>query len=106
MRQVYAKLTGAHKAAVTGILPLGSTEPGGPDRLVTAAADGTIAVWQPSLATSGGAGAHAPVATWKAHEGPVNSLTFYRHLTDSPEQPALRLATAGAVRTAWGVMLR
>lgn len=54
--QVYAKLAGGHKGAVTGLLPLGSTEPGGPDRLVSAAADGTVAVWQPSLATSGGGG--------------------------------------------------
>ena len=134
--QVYAKLTGGHKNAITALLPLGSTEPGGPDRLVSAAADGTIAVWQPSTAVGahwpsehametrsraegplicgaapdmraidalvpsnqggGPGGAHVPVATWKAHEGPVNSLTFYRHLEENPEQPPLKLASAGA----------
>jgi hypothetical protein len=92
--QVYAKLAGGHKGAVTGMLPLGSKEPAGPDRLVTAAADGTVAVWEPSLATP--SSVHAPVATWKAHDGPVSSLTFFRHLTDTPEQPQLRLATSGA----------
>jgi WD40 repeat protein len=92
--QVYAKLAGAHKGAVTGMLPLGSKEPAGPDRLITAAADGTVAVWEPSLATP--SNVHAPVATWKAHDGPVSSLTFFRHLTKTPEQPQLRLATSGA----------
>lgn len=90
---MYAKLTGAHKGAVTSMLPLGSKEPAGPDRLVTAAADGTVAVWEPSLATP--TNTHAPVATWKAHDGPVSSLTFFRHLTGTPEQPPLRLVTAG-----------
>ena len=42
--QVYAKLTGVHKGAVTALLPMGSLEPGGPDRLISAGADGTIAV--------------------------------------------------------------
>ena len=44
MAQVYAKLTGVHKGAVTALLPMGSLEPGGPDRLISAGADGTIAV--------------------------------------------------------------
>lgn len=48
--QVYAKLVGGHKGAVTALLPLGSVAPGGPDRLLSAGADGTIAVWEPSTA--------------------------------------------------------
>lgn len=47
---MYAKLVGGHKGAVTGLLPLGSVAPGGPDRLLSAGADGTIAVWEPSTA--------------------------------------------------------
>ncbi len=42
--QVYAKLSGVHKGQVTALLPMGSLEPGGPDRLISAGADGTIAV--------------------------------------------------------------
>ncbi len=42
--QVYAKLTGVHKGAVTALLPMGSLEPGGPDRLISAGIDGTVAV--------------------------------------------------------------
>ncbi len=41
---MYAKLTGVHKGAVTALLPMGSLEPGGPDRLISAGIDGTIAV--------------------------------------------------------------
>lgn len=44
----------------------------------------------------GTAGQHAPVASWKAHDGAVTALTFYRHLEDTPEQPPIKLATAGA----------
>lgn len=44
----------------------------------------------------GAAGQHAPVASWKAHDGAVTALTFYRHLEDTPEQPPIKLATAGA----------
>mmetsp|Transcript_12197 Transcript_12197/g.36597 ORF Transcript_12197/g.36597 Transcript_12197/m.36597 type:complete len:1238 (-) Transcript_12197:225-3938(-) len=93
--QVYAKLVGGHKGAVTALLPLGSVAPGGPDRLLSAGADGTIAVWEPSTAGRGGAGVHSPVATWKAHDGAITGLTFYRHLGDTPEQPPIKLATAG-----------
>lgn len=46
----------------------------------------------------GGAGVHSPVATWKAHDGAITGLTFYRHLGDTPEQPPIKLATAGERR--------
>lgn len=48
-----------------------------------------------ALECRGGAGVHLPVATWKAHDGAITSLTFYRHLGDTPEQPPIKLATAG-----------
>lgn len=35
--------SGAHGKAVTAMLPLASEKPGGPDMLLTASADGTIA---------------------------------------------------------------
>lgn len=40
---VYAKLSGAHGKAVTAMLPLASEAPGGPDMLLSASADGTLA---------------------------------------------------------------
>lgn len=51
--QCYARLVGAHKAAVTKLLVVGGKEPGSPDALVSAAADGTIAYWQPSMSAAG-----------------------------------------------------
>lgn len=51
---MYAKLTGAHKSAVTKLLVLGGREQGGPDLLLSCSADGTIAVWEPSAAAPQG----------------------------------------------------
>ena len=51
--QCYARLVGAHKTAVTKLVSVGGKEPGSPDALVSAAADGTIAYWQPSLSAAG-----------------------------------------------------
>ena len=51
---MYARLTGGHKAAVTKLLALGSKEENGPDLLLSAAADGSIAVWEPSAAAPQG----------------------------------------------------
>ena len=50
--QVAARLVGGHKSAVTALLALPSREPGGPDALVSAGADGTVAVWEPSATGS------------------------------------------------------
>lgn len=50
--QVHARLVQGHKGAVTALLALPSREPGGPDALVSAGADGTIAVWEPSANNS------------------------------------------------------
>ena len=43
---------GGHKSAVTALLALPSREPGGPDALISAGADGTVAVWEPSASGS------------------------------------------------------
>lgn len=49
-RQVHAKLVGGHKGAVTALAALAPAQPGGPDRLLSAGADGTVALWEPSAA--------------------------------------------------------
>jgi len=54
-------------------------------------------VWTPSARTRTPDADHIPVASFKAHEGPVNSMTFFRVLGADPQRPPLRLATTGAV---------
>ncbi len=54
-------------------------------------------VWTPSARTKTPDAEHIPVASFKAHEGPVNSMTFFRVLGADPERPPLRLATTGAL---------
>jgi len=51
---VYARLVGGHKAAVTKLQVLGSKEEDGHDLLLSAGADGSIAVWEPSSAAPRG----------------------------------------------------
>lgn len=64
--------SGAHGKAVTAMLPLASEAPGGPDQLLTASADGTIAVWDPSRSVARGPDREmAPKHSWKAHDGGV-----------------------------------
>lgn len=93
--QVYAKLAGVHKAAVTALLTMGSLEPGGADRLLSASADGVVALWTPSAKTRTPDAEHMPVATFKAHDGAVLSMSFFRMLESTPERPRLFLATTG-----------
>ena len=64
--QVHARLVQGHKGAVTALLALPNKEPGGPDALISAGADGTIAVWEPSA--SGAADANrcaGATSTWR-----------------------------------------
>lgn len=64
--------SGAHGKGVTAMLPLASEAPGGPDRLLTAAADGSVAVWDPSRSVARGPDREmAAQHTWKAHDGGV-----------------------------------
>lgn len=44
---------GGHKTGVTKLLVVGGKEPGSADGLISAAADGTVAAWQPSTAIAG-----------------------------------------------------
>ena len=77
---LYGKCTGGHSKAVTAMKVIGPSSPGGPDRLVTGSADGSIAVWDPSTtarAMSGSAIDITPSKTVKAHDGGVHDLEFF-----------------------------
>lgn len=64
--------SGAHGKAVTAMLPLASEAPGGPDMLLTASADGTLAVWDPSRTPVRGADRElAPRHSFKAHDNGI-----------------------------------
>ena len=47
---MHAKLGGGHKGAVKALTALAAPQPGGADLLLSAGADGTIALWEPSAA--------------------------------------------------------
>lgn len=47
---MHAKLVGGHKGAVTALAALAAPQPGGADLLLSAGADGIIALWEPSAA--------------------------------------------------------
>lgn len=78
---------------------------GGPDRLASAAADGTVAVWNPSAgspAPGGGGGVAvrevAPSATAKPHESEVVGMVLSKPnaTTSGPQDPTtLYLVTSG-----------
>ena len=54
------------------MLPLASEAPGGPDMLLTASADGTLAVWDPSRTPVRGADRElAPRHSFKAHDNGI-----------------------------------
>lgn len=75
---VYAKCAGGHTKSVTAMQVIGPAVPGGPDRLVSASADGSIAVWDPShSAKSLKSGDISPVNVFKAHEGGVFDLAVF-----------------------------
>lgn len=114
---VYAKLTGGHKSAVTVLLPFASEAPGGPDRLVSASADGSIAIWDPSQTPVRGSDREmAPKRTFKAHDSGVRSAAFYvayAHGGAKPGALPLQLATVGDDRkvvlwdaSSWQVLSR
>jgi WD40 repeat protein len=94
---VYAKLAGGHRGAITALLPLGAAAPGGPDRLVSASADGSVAVWDPSRTPVRGAGREiAPAKAFKAHDSGVRSAAlFAAYAGDKLQELPLRLATVG-----------
>jgi hypothetical protein len=70
---MYLRCSGAHSKSVTAVLPLASEAPGGPDMLLTAGADGSVAVWDPSRsATKGPDREIAPKHSFKAHDSAVH----------------------------------
>ncbi|KAK9822211.1 hypothetical protein WJX81_006190 [Elliptochloris bilobata] len=94
--QVHAKLVGGHKGAVTALVALAAPQPGGADLLLSAGADGTIALWEPSAAPPREVDREvSPKATFKAHEGEVLAMQLFQDNSDSPDPGPLRLITSG-----------
>ena len=79
--EVVAKCSGAHTKAVTCLKVIGPSHPGGPDRLVSGSADGTIAVWDPSRSPKSfdkaSSASLQPITCIKAHEGDVFDLDVF-----------------------------
>lgn len=94
---VFAKLSGAHRGAITALCPLGGETLGAPDRLVSTSADGTVAIWDPSRTTVRGSDREmAPVKSFKAHENGIKDASFFiSYAGDKPEELPLCLATVG-----------
>jgi hypothetical protein len=97
--QCYAKLVGAHKAGVTKLLTIGGRGLGGPDRLASAGADGTVAMWDPSAAPPGpGAKEISPAATAKPHDSEVVGMVLSKpsaSISSSQGPTTLYLVTSG-----------
>ena len=83
----FARLTGGHKGAVTAVLSLASPTDDG-DALLTAAADGCVALWCPSSAASLATAAAARGASAAASGAPSSS-------SSAAGAAAAALATAG-----------
>ena len=79
--KVVAKCAGAHSKAVTCLQVIGPARRGGPDRLVSGSADGTIAVWDPSRSAKGvdakGGVCIQPLTCFMAHEGGVHDVQLF-----------------------------
>lgn len=79
--EVVAKCSGAHTKAVTCLQVIGPAHPGGPDRIVSGSADGTIAVWDPSRSPKAfdktSSASIQPITCIKAHEGDVYDVSLF-----------------------------
>ena len=79
--EVVAKCSGAHTKSITCLKVIGPAHPGGPDRLVSGSADGTIAVWDPSRSPKSVSKASSasiqPITCIKAHEGEIFDLDLF-----------------------------
>jgi hypothetical protein len=97
--QIYAKLTGGHKGAVTGLLTLCGDKLGAPDMLLSSAADGSVAVWDPSRTIARGTDREmAPKHTFKAHDSAVKGMAlFTAYMDETPTPPTVKLVTVGAM---------
>ncbi|WPT16903.1 TSET complex member tstF [Picochlorum sp. SENEW3] len=78
---VVAKCSGAHGKPITCLQTIGPAHPGGPDRLVSGSADGTIAIWDPSRSAKtfdkGSASSIQPVKSFKAHDGGIFDMGLF-----------------------------
>ena len=94
--QCYARLVGGHKLGVTKLLVIGGKDTTSPDRLVSAGADGTVALWDPSAAARGAAAKEvSPVSTAKVHDSEILSLALCCAPTAGAEPGPVMLATSG-----------
>jgi WD40 repeat protein len=101
---VFAKLAGGHRGSITALLPFAAADgPMGPDRLLSASSDGSIAIWDPSrTATRGSDREFPPVRTFKAHDSGVRDAAFFLTLdasTTTAPPPSALTAVAGALQT-------
>lgn len=94
---VFAKLTGAHRSAITSLNALAGATLDAPDRLVSTSADGSVAIWDPSRTPVRGPDREmVPVRSFKAHESGVKDAAFYiAYSGEKPDELPLRLATVG-----------
>lgn len=94
---------GAHKTGVSKLLAIGGKEAGGPERLVSGGADGSLAVWEPKLAAPGGAPREIPpTATTKAHDSEIVAMTLSHRGSDGFDSGPTILVTAGIHPPNWG----
>ncbi|KAL6767394.1 hypothetical protein ACKKBF_B35090 [Auxenochlorella protothecoides x Auxenochlorella symbiontica] len=95
--KVLVALVGAHKGAVTALQVLGSEAANGADRLISAGADGTVAVWEPSTAAYGPGPRReiSPRLFFKAHEAAVSSLCLVEVFPGEGSSRVQYLATTG-----------
>lgn len=103
--QVVAKCSGAHTKSVTCLKVIGPAHPGGPDRLISGSADGTIAVWDPSRSPKSfdkvSSAMIQPTTSIKAHEGDVYDVdSFGLQVVDKAGNLSLRpyISSVGADR--------
>ena len=79
--KMIGKCSGAHSKGVTCLQVIGPARRGGPDRLVSGSADGTIAVWDPSRSMKSidtkGSVCIQPNTCFMAHEGGVHDVQLF-----------------------------
>ena len=99
--QVCAKCQGpGHIKAVTALLPLSNSQPGGGDMLISASLDGSIMVWDPSTNLPKGPEKEVTAKhTIKAHADGVLSMALFQAAVDTPDAQPLHLCTTGLPHT-------
>lgn len=93
--QLVARLVG-HKASINALISIAGKEPGAPEWILSGAADGSLGVWDLTKPPQGVDREITPRHLLpRAHEGAVYSMTLFQSVIDSPENPPVRLLTAG-----------